>query len=164
MNLSLYQLTDQYRLALSEIPEDATEGQVWQIVAELEGAITVKAQNVAAYCLNLEAEAEAIDAAASKLKARAATARRRTEGLRSYLLTNMQAVGISEIKATDGTFKAKIVKNPPAVEILGVIPAEYERVIPERREPDKAKIKDDLKAGVIIEGAKLVQGVRLKIE
>ena len=76
----------------------------------------------------------------------------------------MKVLGISEIRANDGTFKAKIVKNPPAVEVLGPLPAEYEKVIPEQRVPDKNKLREDLKAGVIIDGARLVQGERLKIE
>lgn len=164
MNLALYQLADAYRLALSEIPEDATVEQMDAILAPLEGAIALKGQNIAAYCLNIEAEAEAVEGAAKKLQARAAVAKRKAEGLRRYLFENMKRSGISEIKANDGTFCAKIKKNPPAVEITGTIPAEYEKVIPEQRVPDKAKIKDDLKAGVIIEGAKLVQGERLDIK
>ena len=164
MNLALYELTDAYRLALQELPEDATEEQVSLALAPLKGQIASKGQNIAAFVLNLEAEAEAIDGAAKKLKARAESITRRQEGLRHYLYANMKALGITEIKANDGTFKAKIVKNPPAVEITGAIPAEYEKVIPEQRVPDKNKIKDDLKAGVIIDGARLVQGERLKIE
>jgi hypothetical protein len=164
MNLSLYALTDQYRAALSELPDDADAEQVHQSLAALEGAITVKGQNIAAFVLNLEAEAEAIAAAAKKLKARADSTQRKADSLRGYLYTNMKVLDITEIRANDGTFKAKIVKNPPAVEITGPVPAEYERVIPEKREPDRAKLKEDLKEGVIIEGAHLVQGERLKIE
>ena len=164
MNLTLYALTDAYRLALQELPEDATSEQVGLALAPIEGQIAIKGQNIAAFVLNLEAEAEAIEGAAKKLKARADSINRKADGLRGYLFANMQAMGISEIKANDGTFKAKIVKNPPAVEITGPIPAEYEKVIPEQRVPDKVKIKDELKAGVIIDGARLVQGERLKIE
>ena len=164
MNLTLYELADQYRLALSELPEDATQEQIHAALAPLEGAIALKGQNIVAYCLNLEAESDAVMAASQKLKSRADSAKRRVEGLKSYLFANMKAMGISEIKAKDGTFKAKIVKNPPAVEIDGTIPPEYEKVIPEQRVPDKNKIKDDLKAGVIIDGVRLVQGERLKIE
>lgn len=164
MNLALFQLTDLYRIALSEIPDDATEEQIAEALKPLEGAIAIKGQNVAAYCLNLSAEAGAIENAAERLKARAAIIKRRQESLKDYLFSNMKALGITEIKANDGTFKAKIVKNPPAVEITGQIPAEYEKVIPEQRVPDKNKIKEDLKAGVIIEGANLVQGERLDIK
>jgi hypothetical protein len=164
MNLSLYQLTDQYRAALSALPDDADVDQVQHALAALEGQIAVKGQNISAFVLNLEAEAEAIDNAARKLKARADSTKRKADGLKEYLFVNMKALGITEIKANDGTFKAKIVKNPPAVELTGPVPAEYERVIPEKREPDRNKIKDELKAGVIIENARLVQGERLKIE
>lgn len=164
MNLALYQLADQYRVALSELPEDATDEQISAALAPLEGQIALKGQNIAAFVLNLNAEADAVERAAEKLKSRATVLKRRQESLRNYLYTNMKALGITEIKANDGTFKAKIVKNPPAVEIVGPIPAEYEKVIPEQRVPDKIKLKDELKAGVIIEGATLVQGERLKIE
>lgn len=162
--LTLYELTDAYRLAFSALPDDAEADQVHQALAALEGQIAVKGQNIAAYCLNLEAEAEAIEGAAKKLKARADSINRKVEGLKGYLFANMKMLNISEIKANDGTFKARIVKNPPAVEITGPIPAEYERVIPERREPDRKKLAEELKAGVIIEGAQLVQGERLKLE
>src|SRR3990167_5244938 len=151
MNLTLFQLADQYRVVLSELSEDATEEQMNQALAQLEGQITVKGQNISAFCLNLRAEADAIKQAAYKLMERANTIERKEENLRSYLYVNMKSLGIFEIKANDGTFKAKIVKNPPAVEITGPIPSEYERVIPERREPDKARIKEELKAGVIID-------------
>src|SRR3990167_4670918 len=119
MNLTLYQLADQYLSAISAIPEDATDEQVHQALEVLQGEITVKCQNVAAYTLNLEAEADAIEGASKKLKARADADKRRAERLREYLFQNMKAVGVTEIKANDGTFKAKIVKNPPSVEILG---------------------------------------------
>ena len=164
MNLTLYELTDQYRAALSALPDDADMDQVQQALGHLEGQIAIKGQNVAAFVLNLEAEAEAIDNAARKLKARADSTKRKADGLKEYLFVNMKALGITEIKANDGTFKAKIVKNPPAVELTGPVSAEYERVIPEKREPDRNKIQAELKAGVIIENASLVQGERLKIE
>ena len=164
MNLSLYQLTDQYRLALSAIPDNASEEEVHRILDKFDAPITVKVQNTTAYCLNLAAEADAIERVVSKLQGRAAKLKRKEEWYRKYLYVNMKALSITEIKANDGTFKAKIVKNPPKLNITGPVPAEYERVIPEQREPDKVKIKDDLKLGVIIENCALVQGDRLKLE
>ena len=164
MNLTLYSLADQYRTVLASLPEEATEDEVRAALAPLEGHIAHKGQNIVAYCLNLNAEADAIERAAAKLKSRADSIKRRQESLKAYLFHNMKALAITEIKANDGTFRAKIVKNPPAVEITGPIPSEYEKVIPEQRVPDKNKLRDDLKEGVLIEGARLVQGERLKIE
>lgn len=164
MNLALYQLADQYRVVLSELTEDSSDEQIQLALAALEGQIAVKGQNISAFILNLGAEAEAIDNAADKLKARAAVLKHKQERLRAYLYSNMKNLGISEIKANDGTFKAKIVRNPPSVEIIGSIPPEYEKVIPEQRIPDKKKLGDELKAGVLIAGARLIQGERLKIE
>jgi len=164
MNLTLYELTDSYRAAFLALPEDVTQEQIEQALVLIKDQITVKGQNIAAFVLNLEAEAEAIERVAEKLKGRAAVLRHKKEGLRAYLHANMKLLGISEIKANDGTFKAKIVKNPPAVEITGSLPPEFERIIPEQRVPDKDKIRAELKAGVLLSGARLVQGERLKIE
>lgn len=167
MNLSLYTLADDYARALAELPETGLDEQtIIDTLEGLQGAVEVKAQNVAAYCLNVEAEAEAIDAIADKLAKRADALRNRTEHLRSYLMFNMKRSGITEIKAIDGTFSAKIRQNPEAVFIADAesIPSDYDRIIPERREPDKAKIKADLKAGKDVPGCKLVRGERLELK
>lgn len=167
MNLKLYELADQYQRALAELPEVGLDEQTIADTLEgLEGAVTVKAQNVAAYCLNLDAEADAVEAAGKKLIERARAIRARHEGLRAYLYANMKRCGITEIRANDGTFKAAIRQNPEAVDIVApeAIPESMQRVIPERREPDKAAIKEALKAGIDVPGARLVRGERLEIK
>ena len=90
----------------------------------------------------------------------------RSKSLRGYLYANMKRSGISEIKANDGSFTAKIKANPPAVEIAPdvILPSEFTRLIPARTEPDKTKLKDALKEGRAIDGVRLVQGDRLEIK
>ena len=167
MNLSLYTLASEYAAALAQLPEAGLDEQTISDTLEgLQGAVEVKAQNVAAYCLNVDAEADAIDTAIAKLSERRDTLKKRTASLRNYLLFNMKRSGITEIKALDGTFSAKIKQNPAAVEIVDAvsIPADYQRVVPEKREPDKTKIKADLKAGKDVPGCRLTHGERLELK
>ena len=167
MNLKLYELADDYQRALVELPDSGFDEQTIHDTLEgLEGALVVKGQNVAAYCLNLEAEAEAVEAVAKRVSEKAKAMRSRAESLRGYLYLNMKKSGITEIKANDGSFTAKIKTNPPAVEIApeAIIPAEFYRVIPERIEPDKTKLKDAIKSGKVIDGVRLTQGDRLEIK
>lgn len=167
MNLKLYDLANDYQRALVELPESGLDEQTIHDTLEgLEGALTVKAQNVAAYALNLEAEAEAVRSVAKRVADRAEALENRAISLRGYLYANMKRTGITEIKAADGSFTAKIKNNPPSVDLAEgvVLPSEFIRTIPARTEPDKAKLKDALKAGQVIEGARLVQGDRLEIK
>lgn len=167
MNLSLYTLASEYAAALASLPETGLDEQTIADTLEgLQGAVEVKAQNVAAYVLNVDAEAEAIDTAIAKLSERRDALKKRTASLRGYLMFNMKRSGITEIKALDGTFSAKIKQNPAAVEIVDLpsIPADFQRVIPEKREPDKAKIKEALKAGQDVPGCRLTHGERLELK
>ena len=142
--MKLYELANDYQRALIELPESGFDEQTIADTLEgLEGALTIKAQNVAAYVLNLEAEIEAVKAVAKRISERAEILENRAKSLRNYLYVNMKRSGISEIKANDGSFTAKIRMNPPAVEIVPdvILPTEFIRLIPARTEPDKAKLK-----------------------
>ena len=77
----------------------------------------------------------------------------------------MLRTGISKIESPYLCLSVR--KNPPSVEVLSLdlIPDEYFD-IPDPPPPalNKARLKDDLKAGVIIEGAKLIAGQSLQIK
>jgi hypothetical protein len=88
----------------------------------------------------------------------------RAEGLRRYVLTSMQVAGVQKIECP--FFKLAIQNNPPAVDVFepGLIPAEFmKQEPPPPPEIDKAAIKEAIKAGREVPGAKLSQGQRLAI-
>lgn len=165
--LHLYQIAAAYRNALVALDDEALEPDVIRDTLEsLTGALEQKAEAVAAYCLNLEAEAEAVAAAEARLKARRQSLEKRAAWLRDYLKAHMEAVGITEIAATDRSFRVRIRLNPEAVELDGSLPElppEYVRVR-EIREPDKAAIMAALKSGREVPGARLVRRTRLEIK
>jgi hypothetical protein len=80
-----------------------------------------------------------------------------------YLKTNMEACGISEITRSP-YFTIKLKKCPLSVDVINEkeLPVQYLRV-KEVITPDKIKMKEDLIAGVLIQGAALKQNTRVEI-
>lgn len=164
---SLYEISKEYRqalLALAEL-EDIDEGVINDTLEGLEGIFENKAVNVAAYMLNLDAEAEQIKQAEDKMKARRKAVEARAQAMREYLLRNMQACGITEIKAVDCSFRARLMAGRESVRIddESLIPEDLKRtkVIVE---PDKTAILKRCKAGEEIPGASVVRNPTLKID
>ncbi len=130
-------------------------------------ALQDKQLAVVAYLKNETVRIDMLDGAIKDLKARKDAMQSRHDGLKNYLLVNMQANGISEITAQDMTFSAKIKKNPPKLVIddAGKIPSDlykYPEAPPPT--PDNALIKAKLQAGEFVDGAHIEQGERVEIK
>lgn len=117
---ALYQLASQYRelehiLGTDEELDDTTLEAIRTTLDALEGTIEVKATNIGAYTLNLEAWAAAAKEASKKLAARATRIQRRADTMREYVRVHMAGVGIKKIEGPEFTLTRKL--NPPAVVI-----------------------------------------------
>ena len=126
--------------------------------------IAQKAQGLEYVARSAEAYLPAIDAEIARLQALKAHRVKLAAGLRQYLLDNMQRMQIERIDCP--LFAISIRKNPPNVDIFDQlqIPTGYMVTpLPPPDKPDKTLIKDALKAGKDVPGARLVQGVRLAI-
>lgn len=166
MSTALYKLVDQYQhLRVLEDPE-VPEEVVRDTLEGLTGEITIKATNVARFIANQDAFADAVEEAAKAMAERARRLRRRADGIRQYLLVQMQIAEIERIEAPE--FTLAIRKNPPAVVVdsLEDLPSEYLAPPPPPPEPkaDKKAIAAAIKAGAIVPGAHLEQSVRLEIK
>lgn len=167
---SLFSLVEQHRslLALADSEADIPEEVIADTLEGLQGELQVKAQSVARFIANQDAMADAIDNAAAAMAVRAKRLRSRTEYLRGYLLTNMQAAGIQKLDSPELVVQVK--KNPAAVVVFdeASVPAEFmvQPPPPPRppARPDKNKIKDALKCGQDVPGCRLEQGVRLEVK
>ena len=164
--MNLYQLANDFteqatNLADLDLPEEVINDTLESMVF----AVEVKATNVAAFVLNLEADAGAIKAAEEKLAARRQSIERRAKHLREYLKSNMERCGISEITANDKTFAIKLRQNPESVIVDDetAIPAAYfvEKVT---RSLDKTTIKAAIKNGADVPGCRIGRGTRLDIK
>lgn len=166
---ALYVLTDQLRglQALADTDADIPEEVIRDTLEGLDGAIQVKATNVAMFVRNQELLADAIEAAAKSMKERAARVRRRSDSIRQYLLSNMVSAGITSVESAELSIKVK--KNPPSVivEDETVVPEQFKALPPPPPPPaprvDKKAVADAIKAGETVPGCRLEQGSRLEI-
>jgi hypothetical protein len=160
----LFQLVEQYRQLQAIDPEEVDSQTLSDTLEALGGEIQEKAKNVAYYARNIESFADQVDEAAAQMKERAKRLREKASGIRGYILNQMQGAGITKIQAPE--FTLAIRKNPPAVQIKSdaSIPSDYMvKPEPPAPYPDKRKLADALKAGTVIDGVSLEQGVRLDI-
>jgi hypothetical protein len=162
--MNLYQTTE-----LARLEQYVDDDGVIDIESFNNAQITLQHKQLAvvAYLKNESVRIDMLDNAIKELQARKKAMQSAHEGLKNYLLINMQENGISEISAQDMTFSAKIKKNPPKLIIddAGLIPGElYVYPEPPAPYPDNELIKAKLKAGEVIEGAHLEQGIRVDIK
>ncbi len=165
-DLTLYTIADQYLQDLQKLQDmDLDEQTFADTLESLSGDLEIKATNVAMFVRNLEASAESIKAAEKQMAERRKAIEAKAERIRNYLKDNMARTGITKI---DCPYFALSLRNSPlAVEVINAneIPAQYFD-IPEPPAPvlNKNRLKDDLKNGVIVEGARLTQGSYLQIK
>lgn len=167
-NLSLYTLSSQVEQILND--PSAIDQETGELSAELVEALAMtkdKGVNVCAYILNQDSTLAAIEAHEAQVAARKASIVAKQTKLRDYLADSMKRAGITEIKAHDGTFSAKLhIDRDAAVEIFDEkqIPAEFMKTPkPPEPKPSKTDISKAIKAGKEVPGAKLVKRDRLEI-
>jgi hypothetical protein len=164
--MNLYDISKEYRDAAEKLADmDLDEQTIADTLESISGDLEVKAQNIVFFARNMEATAASIKEAEANMAARRKAMENRAEGLRRYLLGSLQYAGISKVECP--YFKIAVQDNPPAVDVFepALLPSEYMRQPePPPPAPDKAAIKDALKAGKDVPGARLVQGKRLAIK
>lgn len=165
-DLTLYELAAEYRDAASRLADlDMPAEVVADTLESLGGELTAKATNIGFVIRNLETLAAQIKDAEQKMELRRKAIEARVEHVRAYLRINMQACGISKIEAPQ--FSITLRKTPPKVVIDDpeAIPQEFWRQPPiPSPEIDKKLLAEELKAGVIVEGAHLETGVSVSIK
>lgn len=164
-NISLYQLASEHREALEKLADmELSPEALADTLESLGGELEAKATSVVAFMRNLETTAAAIKEAEEAMAKRRKALENRSQWLKQYILAAMQNNNIQRIDCP--LFSISIAKNPPSVEI------EDERQIPDLywtdpppppRQLNKTLIAQALKDKHEVPGAKLKQGVRLKI-
>lgn len=157
MSISLYHMSAEYQQALVALSDpDLPDDVVADTLQALEGGLVQKGQAVAAFALNLAAEVEAVKVVEKRIATRRKSLEGRAEAMREYLRSNMAACGITEIKAVDGSFTAKLAKGTPSVvlddESLFLDDSEF---VTWTRSLSKSKIAAAIKDGREVLGAHL---------
>lgn len=159
--MNLYELTDNY-LKVLELIENGEEG-LEDTLESINDAIEVKADGYARIIRNLEANAVALKTEIDRLTNRRRSIENSIDRLKENLKNAMIATGKEKIK-TD-LFNVTVVNNPVAVNVIDekLIPEEYFKVEIIRK-LDKISLRDAIKNGEEIQGAKLMQGKGLRIK
>jgi len=161
---SLYQLSHDFRDQLDELFDE--NGEATPAFDEFRVQLGNKINQVAAYVLNIESDADQCKIAIERIQARKKAYERKVEKLKGYLAENMKVAGIPEIKAVDGSFLVKLYpERDESVEIDedAVFPPELCND-PKPPVPSKTKIKVAILAGEPIAGARIVRKDRLVIK
>jgi hypothetical protein len=164
--MKLYELSSTFNRLQEEIEsgDDSLVGTALAKIDIIEMAFQDKCQQVAFLIKNMDAMAEAVSKEAEAMSAREKSIKARIATVKEYLRSNMERCAVKSIECPQ--FKITLKLNPPKVNIVGDVPAEYLRPPPPppAPEPDKKKIIDDWKQGVVIEGAEITQGNRVEIK
>lgn len=164
--MRLYELTAELNTAIERYNSVETDGElaeVEKVLTDLQLSFDQKAVGVAKHILNIEGNLSAVSTEVKRLQAIAKRLEAQRDWFHGYLFRQMEATNTQEVDGV--TVKLKIKKNPPSVVVEDEtkIPEKYWRVIPEHKEVDKTAIKDAHKAGIGVDGTKVVQGTRLDI-
>ena len=163
MRFKLYEITEQYRLALDALA-DADEQTRLDTLESLQitDDFKYKSLNVAGYFQNIDAEIVALKEAEQRIATRRKSMESHSQSLKNYLLINMQRTGITKIECPE--FSISLAKCPVSVQITdeSLIPEQFFRI---KKEIRKSYIADFIKEHGELDGARLVSDkVRLNIK
>ena len=165
--MKLYELTSEIQNAIELYNQVETDDQLAEVEVKLESLqidFKEKVVGVAKYVRNVEADATAIDNEIKRLQTLKKRAERTVEWFERYLFQAMEATSTEKVECP--ILKVSIRKTPPSVQVEdeSKIPEKYWRIIPETKEVDKNAIKDAFKAGIGVDGAKVIKTKRIEIK
>lgn len=159
--MKLYELAQNYA-ELLEIAEEIESDTLVDTLEALQDAIEDKAENIAKFIRNLEADAKIIREEEQRLAERRRAIEAKVERLKTYLQEQLETAGIEKVKRP--TITVAIQANPPSVDVIDetAIPSDF--LIPQAPKVDKKSILERLKNGETVPGVTLKQtkGVRIR--
>lgn len=164
--MKLYEITKEYDKLMAVIAEN--EGVVGEHLAAslavVKEEFNEKAINIAKAIKNLEGEEKGFKEEGQRLQAKAKTLQGNIKWLKDYLKDEMSQMGINDVKGEVLTIRIR--PSQPSCIVLDdkIIPADYMRVIPETKEPDKKAIIAHYKEKKeIVPGTEISVGTTLTI-
>lgn len=161
MNISLYQINSDIDKILSEVSEtgELTEEQA-ELIESLNLSLEDKHKNYGLYLLKLDDGLNSLDAEIKRLTALKSQVNKRKQDLKNRLQDSMERNGLTKIEFLNLKlgFKKSVETD---IYDESVLPMEY---MVQKLVPNKTKIKKDIQAGLVIEGARLVEKNNLQIK
>lgn len=162
---ALFELAAEFRALADKLNDSDLDPQT--IADTLDGAsgdLEEKIINTAKYYRNEESEADAIAAAIKDMQAREKSKRKHAENIKKYIADQMEIAG--KTKVSSPWFVITLAQNPEAVTVDDeeAIPRYYFKEIPATFQLDKALVKQAIKDGFDVPGARLTRGSSLRIK
>jgi len=155
----LYKLTEQYKTIeemLGREIEYISQDEIRETLATIKDEIEEKVSSIGKLVLELKSDIESVKAEEDRLARRRSGFTSKMEWLKSYLLVEM--LSTNTLKVKKDVISVSVQNNPPSAELINMelVPEQYVRVVPEKREPDKKAIIEHFK-----ETGELVSGVNI---
>ena len=157
--MRLYELTSSYEQLL-EMAEQLDEETLRDTLESINEAIETKVENTAYVIKSLEANVKIIDEEVKRLQAMKSTQQRNIKSLKEYIQESMEKVGLGKIEGS--LIKVSIQNNPPSIRLDDDFKIGKYLVSVEPKF-DKKAILSDLKQGLDVPGAEIVQGKGIRI-
>ena len=163
--MNLYKIANKYLSLLENmVNEETGEIDTNNLAAlnKVKESVEQKSIAVASYIKSIEAEKKAIEEAKKEMDRREKALQGKVDFLTGYLKENMERCAITEVKCP--YFQIKLKKCPVSVDVYdeNILSDDYKKtktVV----SIDKNKIREEILAGVIINGAQLKQNNRVEI-
>lgn len=164
MSIALYEMTAEFKAVAQKLEDLDLDDQT--IADTLEGYsadFENKVIAISSFIRNLEVSANAMKQAEAEMNDRRKSVERKIDGLKSYVLTNMKAIGKDKVECP--LFKVSIRTNAPSVQVANedAVPAKFV-VMKTSTSIDKKALKEAIEAGEVVEGVSLVRSNSLSIK
>ena len=159
--MTLYELTADFTRYMEAEDDDGIGSALAEITA---GQIEQKAENWCHFLANIEGQIDHFRAEERRIAAARKIMENKVERGREYIKAAMLDADIDKINA--GTFKLSLAKTAGSTVIYDadIIPAQFLTYVPATTIPDKAAIKDAIKHGEHVPGARVEEGFSLRIK
>ena len=158
----LYEIAKDYKDALEELTDIEDEAVV-DTLEGLKGTLETKSENIIKYTQNLNSTIHAMKEAEKSMAERRKKLEKKVLGIKQYVKNVMEENQINKIETVN--FDLSIRKNPPkaVIEDQEMIPKDFvETHVTEKININK--VKEELRKGASVQGARLVQETRLDIK
>lgn len=162
---TLYQLTERWNSLLEgcwHVDEETGEVFSPEDIDEVQASFEEKAENVALFVKNLEAEAKALRDEEESLRARRVRKERHAERLKTYLLDCMNNVGKRSFETSKAAMSLRRVKSVHIAD-ESAVPPEYCKTTV-KTAPDKRAIGYALKEGKSVPGCAFAERDSISIK
>ncbi|MCI2898677.1 siphovirus Gp157 family protein [Staphylococcus hominis] len=158
---SLFDLSTDYQQLYDLIAEQEDEQILKDTLASINDAIEDKADGYVAVIKTLEGDNKAIDEEIKRLRQRKTSNQNGVKRLKESLQEVMEQTGKEKFKTALNTYS--IANNPPSIEVVNesLIPKSY--WVEQAPKLNKKEILSDIKNGVEIKGAEVIQTRSLRV-